>query len=591
MLKSHARLPLMTFVASLATLHCSATGSGTDPGGGGPGTGGGGGIGLGGTAGAGGSGALVGIGGGGTGGTGTPECDGAEQKTSSGCDYYAVVPSMTLGANGGCFAVFVVNPWEKLVQLKVSFKGQELNPNLFGFIPTGQGASLQYKPMTNSAVPPGEVAILFLNRFGGSPLGLDTSCPPGIVPAISTMDAATHGTAIGAAFHITTSIPVVAYDIYPYGGGRSAMTSATLLLPTSSWGDNYIGVSPLGNGAPIGAAPILGIVAHQDDTAVTISPSAAIVGGNGVPGTAQGTPATYTLGKGQHLQFTQAAALDGSAIQATAPIGVWAGMSAFNVEGCCADSAHQQIPPVRALGSEYVAVRYRNRYDGIEESPPWRIVGAVNGTQLTYEPSQPPGAPSTLNLGSVALFNAPGPFIVRSQDDKHPFYMAAYMTGASKYDPGQQSPPTGPDDGRGDAEFVNIIPPGEYLDRYVFFADPTYPETNLVLVRTKGANGFQDVTLDCAGVLTGWQPIGSSGKYEYTRFDLVRHNFQPQGNCNNGRREISSPAPFALTVWGWGSAATGQQLSGTYSQYVSYAYPGGASVAPINNVVIPPVPR
>jgi hypothetical protein len=112
-----------------------------------------------------------------------------------------------------------------------------------------------------------------------------------------------------------------------------------------------------------------------------------------------------------------------------------------------------------------------------------------------------------------------------------------------------------------------------------------------VLVRAKGASGFADVTLDCAGTLGGWQPVGTSGHYEYTRFDLVRYNFQAQGNCDNGRHEIWSELPFGLTGWGWGSADTGSQLSGFYTQYVSYAYPGGASVAPINEVVVPPVPH
>ena len=48
--------------------------------------------------------------------------------------------------------------------------------------------------------------------------------------------------------------------------------------------------------------------------------------------------------------------------------------------------------------------------------------------------------------------------------------------------------------------------------------------------------------------------------------------------------------PFGVTVWGWGSAATGEVGSGFYTQYVSYAYPAGASVQPINTVVIPPTP-
>jgi hypothetical protein len=165
------------------------------------------------------------------------------------------------------------------------------------------------------------------------------------------------------------------------------------------------------------------------------------------------------------------------------------------------------------------------------------------------------------------------------------------MTGAALYDPEQQMPPTGSADGRGDAEFVNIVPPGEYLDKYIFFTDPTYSETNLVLVRVKGPEGFADVTLDCLGVIDGWQQLGAAGKYEYARVDLVRHNFEPQGNCNNGRHEISSKQPFGLTVWGWGSAETGVLGIGFYTQYVSYAYPAGAGVAPINNVEVPTVPK
>lgn len=46
---------------------------------------------------------------------------------------------------------------------------------------------------------------------------------------------------------------------------------------------------------------------------------------------------------------------------------------------------------------------------------------------------------------------------------------------------------------------------------------------------------------------------------------------------------------FGLTVWGWGSAATGSLGgAGIYSQYVSYAYPAGASALPINTVVVQP---
>src|SRR5690606_17165470 len=52
-------------------------------------------------------------------------------------------------------------------------------------------------------------------------------------------------------------------------------------------------------------------------------------------------------------------------------------------------------------------------------------------------------------------------------------------------------------EGYGDPDFVLTVPPVQYLKEYVFFADPTYPETNLVLVRARGDDQqFHDVMLE-----------------------------------------------------------------------------------------------
>src|SRR5262249_20128003 len=154
-------------------------------------------------------------------------------------------------------------------------------------------------------------------------------------------------------------------------------------------------------------------------------------------------------------------------------VGVWGGATCLSIDvtADACDSAHQQIPPVRALGYRYAAVRYRNRYAGQEETVPWRIIGGGDGTTPAYPPSTPPNAPTTLALGQVAEFDAPGPFFVQSQDANHPFYMSAHMTGWSTVAGSSL-------DHRGDPEFVNIIPPEQYFSSYTFFTDPTYPETN-----------------------------------------------------------------------------------------------------------------
>ena len=92
--------------------------------------------------------------------------------------------------------------------------------------------------------------------------------------------------------------------------------------------------------------------------------------------------------------------------------------------------------------------------------------------------------------------------------------------------------------GRGDPEFVNVVPAKQYLSAYSFFADPTYHETALTIVRPKSGDTFKDVWLECAGTLTDWKPVGTRGEYEFTRVDLARNHGPRQsfdaGVCQNG---------------------------------------------------------
>jgi IgGFc binding protein len=494
----------------------------------------------------------------------------ASNSSSVGCDYYAVDPDSYISVNGSCFAAYIANTWSSPVSISVEYNGVALPIDGFARTPTGSGMALTYTPLMGGMLQPNQVAILFLAESGFLP------CPSGVTPAFTTSDAAIHGTGLGKAFHITTSAPVVAYDIFPYGGGESAVTSATLLLPTSAWDTNYIAADAF-ELSQLAGQPFIEIVGQAASTQVTIRPVAAITAGTGVVGAAASSNAVYTLTKGQYLQITQNAELAGSPITSDQPVGVWGGASCMNIPVSIAacDAAHQEIPPVRALGYRYAAVRYRNRFAGQEETVPWRMVGGVDGTLLTYSPTTPAGAPTTINLGQVIEFQSPGPFYVTSQDKDHPFYMSGHMTGCQQTDPDEE-------DCRGDPEYVNVVPPDQYLASYTFFTDPTYPETNLVMTREKKNGSFSDVTLDCLGTVTGWLPVDAADTIEYARVDLVTGNFTAVGNCNNGLHVATSAQAFGLTVWGWGSAASGQFST----QAVSYAYPAGMSVKPINNVVI-----
>jgi hypothetical protein len=517
-------------------------------------------------------------------GAGTTCAEAQAYQSSVGCDYYSFVPDVNGStATDDCFAVMVANTQPSPVTIKVDYGGTLLDDYpAYILSPMGSGTALTYANLggDGNLLDPGHVALLFLS--GACPatafVSLDASTHGGLGPPA---DASMTGTGIGKAFHVSTDRPVVAYDIFPYGAADSAITAATLLIPTSAWGTNYVAVdaySGLSNPNPppnVPFVPWIAIVAQVDGTNVTLSPTAAIAGGTGVPGTGRGVPWSYALNKGQVLQIEQAdgSELNGSPIQSDKPVALFGGINCMFVPGTAAacDSGHQQIPPVHALGHEYAYARYRDRNAGVPESPPVRVIGAVDGTNLVYDPSPPSGAPTTLAAHQTVDFTASGPFAVRSQDDGHPFYMAAYMTGCESYapDPMKSCP--------GDPEFVNLVPPQQFLPEYVFFTDVTYPETELVVVRQKNAQGaFDDVELDClTGPVSGWQPLGGAGTYEYARVDLVTGAFTKVGKCDNGVHEMHSSTPFGLTVWGWWD-------------YVSYAYPAGMKVQSITPVVVPP---
>ena len=487
-------------------------------------------------------------------------CQAAENdKRSVGCDYYAT--DMDVSRPELCFAAIVANTWSSPAKIHVEYQGRLLPVEQFTRIPSGSGPSLGYAPYDPAlGVPPGEVAILFLSGDSTA----DPPCP--VAPAIP--NAGVNGTTIGDAFRITTDVPVVAYQINPYGGGSVAVTAASLLVPTSAWADEYVAVnvSPKDPGTQSNT-PSLNIVAREDATAVTLVPRAAVAGGPGIPAGAAGAPLTIMLNRGQHAQISQTAELTGSIVTADKPIGLMAGQRCMNmpVGTSYCDHGEQMVPPVRALGHRHVGVMYRPRVP-TETKTYWRIVGTVDGTQLTWSTNV--GGPTRLARGEAVTFETGTPFVVESQDENHPFLLFTYMTGSRHVQ-----------NGHGDPDFVLGVPPEQYLKQYVFFTDPTYPETHLVVVRTRDGGQFHDVTLDCAGPLSGWQSVGA--EFEYTRVPLTTGNFQNVGACSTGRREIQSTAPFGLWVWGWGTP-----LTTSFTAQVSYGYPGGMNVQPINDVIL-----
>jgi len=521
------------------------------------------------------------------GGTCVPACQAAgASKGSVGCDFQVATPSFFADLYPGyyapCFAVFVANNWPKDVKITVTRNGQTYNVTSFGRIPQPGVPPASWQPVPANGVPPGQVAVLFLAHNASA----NYKCPAGPALAMGTQ---VDKTGRGQAWHIQTDYPVSGYDILPFGGASSFLPGATLLLPTTAWGTNYVGVVPkLGSGSQAGkGGPHWGqIVATEANTTVDVVPPTALPSGTNVTAAPANMKSTYTLANpGDYIQWqgpftwasnpsSTAMDLSGMIVSSNKPVAFNGGngylcLGSQTSSGGGCDSDHEQIPPVQALGSEYVAAPFVSRLSSGDESIPYRIVGAADQTQLTYDPPVM-GAPATIKLGQMLEFEAKGAFTIKSQDAQHPFYVGAMMPGCNTSPPGALS-------GQGDEDYTNVLPPAQYLKKYVFFTDPTYTTTSFSLVRTKTSQGFQDVNIDCVGKVSGWKPVGTGGKYESAVVTILLNNAPQFNNCQNGPHTAESPGPFGLTVWGLAS-------------YASYGYPAGGNVASINSVVIPPIP-
>ncbi len=509
-----------------------------------------------------------------------PACEAAEASQANfGCEFLVPTPPSYPYALPPCFAVFVTNSWGHPAQLEVWRDGQALDAEFARLVTPGLDPE-DWPPLPDVGLPAGSVGVLYLSSDPNAIMPenqVPLTCPH--TPAI---DASTQldGTGRSASFEITSDIPLTAYDILPFGGARSHFPSAELLFPTSVWDDNYVTVAP-----PVGTHNVPGplwmqIVGLEDGTSVEVLGSAQIVAGGGLAGAQIGEPAAYSVDAGEYLQLQFAPQTGdgaGTVVKADKPVAVHAGNRFIRLQPTPApggEAAHQQLSAVSALGFEYVASPYETRRADLEpEEVDYRVVGVVDGTQLSYAPAIP-GAPQTLAQGEVVDFATALPFEISSQGDTHPFALTQLMDTANLPGgtrPGATAPGFAP--ALGDEEFVIVLPPGQFMNRYVFFTDPTYATTNLVFTRVDAGDGFQDVEVDCLGTITGWQPVGDGGAYEVATADLMRADIGVNG-CENGLHEASSDAPFGLVVWGLDS-------------YSSYAYPAGGNALELTDVEVP----
>jgi len=360
------------------------------------------------------------------------------------------------------------------------------------------------------------------------------------------------GIALGRAFRVETSQPVVATQFNPIGGASGYTTDASLLLPTHTLGLHYI---HLAWNQGFGSGSALDIVATEDNTTVTITPRVNTnAGQNGLPAMVAASPTEVIINKYDYIQIGGGGSnrLTGSLIDSDKPIAVFGGHTCGNVPNTnvtACDHIEEQIFPLETWGTNYVASRNPERGG---EAMRWRIVAAEDNTEIRFDPPVIIGDMTTLDAGQMIEFDEFDDFHISADD---PILVAGYMHGCTATN-------LWPDDCPGDPYMVLMVPVEQYQQDYVFLVDSSYDQDFAKLVRPSGAA----VTVECLGVVPEqrWTPIGDSG------WDWVTIDMNPgEAMCAAGTNQASAAQGFGVIVSGQSYAA-------------SYAYPGGLALEQIN---------
>jgi hypothetical protein len=278
----------------------------------------------------------------------------------------------------------------------------------------------------------GQEAHIVIKLYnGGNPLTIPETVAPGSLfkydftsdSEIATIEnpSSMAGSVVTFGVHITSDVKVAAYymvnavpfrDIFTMKGHQALGTH--FYVPMQS--DNAATTA-------YGALDQIDIVATEDGTVVTVTPTAPIV--NTDPNDPNPIPAGYTLSrtlsKGQTLKIMEqtpnVGSLTGTEINATKPIAV-----TVTEDGTKGDTSGDQIVPVNSLGSRYIVPKgYRTN------TPTDRIylVGAEDGTTVNIYTAtgSTPAATITLNAGTAGSYYFPSAVNVLYAEAEQPFYV------------------------------------------------------------------------------------------------------------------------------------------------------------------------
>jgi hypothetical protein len=453
----------------------------------------------------------------------------AATHSNQGCEFWAAdLPNawqigLQVGAEDQTFGIVVTNT-----------SSEDANVDVF--------AGSQAAPLQSATIAPGALRVF---SFGNS-LGLQAQ-----------------GNSKGVAYRIESDRPVTAYQYNPLDNSTPVYSNdASLLFPTHVLDTDYTAIT--GDALWLTTAnggAFVTVVATEDDTYVTFYPPAGITmyPGNNVAVLNRGE--TYTMMSNDVAAVWQEdfgqGNLSGLRVEADKPVAVFSGnVCAWEPtphQYCCCDHLEHQMLPLTAWGTAYIVSTAAPASGSTDDNVRVRIVGSFDGTQLSYSPSPPAGAPAVINAYETVVFTATSSFVVTGDQ---PFAVAEFLMSneAVTVDP----TPSDPDDNffTGDPAMILVPPAVQFRGEYVFQVPAEYAANWVTVLRPSGAN----VSLDGADKTNDstWLDIGTLDGTTWQRGHFP---------LSFGPHTVSSDADEGVGI-----------LVAGYDVAVSFGFAGGSGV-------------
>ena len=386
------------------------------------------------------------------------------------------------------------------------------------------------------------------------------------------------------AIRVSSSIPVVAHQFNPLNHVEVYSNDGSLLLPTDAVGTEYWAKSWYNRSDSVELRGYVTMVNSSTvDNDVTIRPSAQVVAGSQIGTIDAGEERTFELSPGESINLVASGTelndaqiegcladpegnpdesspcpdLTGTHISSDHPITVFGGHQCANVllgtDRC--DHIESLLPPVDTWSTEYVGTKFEPRAAGpVVEPDIWRVIASEDNTRIQTDPPLEGVHDTRLDAGEWMQFAARHDFEIVGED---PILLTQYMVGANW--PGiprvcneglDAFNPTG----IGDPAMTVAVPADQFRDNHIVHTPENYDENYLNIIVPVGA----DVDVNGETIDAGdWELVGDMNRFEVATVEV-----------DAGFHTLTSDVDIGVVAYG-------------YACHVSYAYPGGMDLEPI----------